>query len=76
MRQQAFLKNKSKRYKNGHDACPSGERCLLKWGTLLAPSGHVSCQKQKQKYSWNLTLVMDLQNSLSVTVFQWNLIGI
>ena len=57
MRQQAFQKNKSKRYKNGHDACPSGERCLLKWGTLLAPSGHVSCQKQKQNINRMNTLV-------------------
>ncbi len=69
MKRQAFLKNKSKRHKNGHDACPIGERCLLKWGTLLAPSGHDPYPKQEQKQSWYETLVMDMQNSLSMIVF-------
>ena len=69
MKRQAFLKNKSKRHKNGHDACPIGERCLLKWGTLLAPSEHVSCKNSNKNFNRMNTLVMDMQNTLSMIVF-------
>lgn len=76
MKRQAFLKNKSKRHKNGHDACPIGVRCLLKWGTLLAPSGHVSCKNSNKNFNRMNTLVMDMQNTLSMMTCRWNLSGI
>ena len=34
--------------KKGHDACPTGVRCFLIRGTLLAPDGQNLCQTSDQ----------------------------
>ena len=48
-----ILDKDSKTSRNGNAACPGCERCLPKWGMLLAPVGHNQSQKRTHNVSCN-----------------------
>lgn len=52
-RQVGSLAMITKTLRNGHAACPGCERCLPKWGMLLAPVGHNQSPKRTHNVSCN-----------------------
>lgn len=53
----------------GQGACPCGERCLPKWGTLLAQVGHKHCLNSAQIIHRMNTFVKEWNNKRQNRLF-------